>query len=159
MATRVPKLGARGEGWVALQLVLFWLIATAGYVDLKDQQNLVGVRELAGLLVGAAGVAIAVGSALALRHALTPFPKPVTGNELVQSGPYRRVRHPIYSGVVLAALGWSLLSGAWVALVLSVILAVLFDAKSRREEAWLSEAHPEYAEYRRNTRRFIPGVY
>ena len=102
---------------------------------------------------------IAVGSAAALRHFLTPFPKPVPGNELVESGAYGRVRHPIYSGVVLAALGWSLLSGSWPAAALSLILAVLFDAKSRREEDWLSEAHPEYAAYRLRTRRFIPGVY
>ncbi len=155
----MPRLGPRGEGWVALQLALFGLIALAGYADLKGRQNLVGVRELTGTLVAGAGVVIALGSAAALRHALTPFPKPVPGNEMVESGPYGRVRHPIYSGVVLAALGWSLLSGSWPAAALSSVLAVLFDAKSRREEDWLSEAHPGYAAYRLRTRRFIPGVY
>jgi protein-S-isoprenylcysteine O-methyltransferase Ste14 len=159
MTTRVPKLGARGEGWVLLQIVLFWLIAAAGYVELKGQSDLAGVRELAGALVAAAGVAIAIWSARSLRRALTPFPMPVPGNELVENGPYGRVRHPIYSGVVVAALGWSLLCGSWVATALCLVLAVLFDAKSRREEAWLSEAHPEYSAYRRRTRRFVPGVY
>lgn len=159
MTTHMPRLGGRGEGWVGLQIVLFLLIAAAGFVELKDRQGTLGVRELAGALVACAGAAVAVWSARELRHALTPFPKPVQGNELVESGPYRRVRHPIYTGVVLAALGWSLLCGSWVALVLSLMLAVLFDAKSRREEAWLSEEHPAYAEYRRRTRRFVPGVY
>ena len=46
-----------------------------------------------------------------------------------------------------------------VTLVLVGLLAVLFDAKSRREEAWLSAAFPGYEAYRARTKRFVPGVY
>lgn len=159
MATRMPRLGPRGEGWVGLQLVLFGLIALAGLFELRGRPDAFGVRELAGGLVGGVGALIAAWSAWELRHELTPFPRPIPGNQLVESGTYRWVRHPIYSGIVLVGLGWSLLTGSWIAFLLCLILAALFDAKSRREEAWLAEQHPDYADYRRRTRRFVPGVY
>jgi protein-S-isoprenylcysteine O-methyltransferase Ste14 len=69
------------------------------------------------------------------------------------------VRHPIYLGVLLSALGWALLKASVVALGLAIGLAVLLDLKARREEAWLDERYPDYADYARRTRRFVPGIY
>ena len=58
-----------------------------------------------------------------------------------------------------AALGACLISGSWIALVLTLGLCVLFDLKSRREEVWLAERYPQYAEYRERTRKFVPRLY
>jgi len=64
----------------------------------------------------------------------------------------------MYGGVLLLALGWSLATSP-AALLTLAIAAGFLDAKRRREEAWLSERHPEYAEYRSSVRaRFIPYV-
>jgi protein-S-isoprenylcysteine O-methyltransferase Ste14 len=69
------------------------------------------------------------------------------------------VRHPIYSGVLLLALAWWLLSSP-LALAPWSVAAVFLDAKRRREEAWLLEAHPDYDEYRANVRTsFVPFVW
>ncbi len=81
------------------------------------------------------------------------------GAPLVVSSTYRRIRHPIYSGVLLAALGWTFVTTSILVLGLTALLLVLFDLKSRREEAWLLEAYPEYRSYRERTPRFIPGIY
>ena len=59
----------------------------------------------------------------------------------------------------MAALGWSIATVSPLALVPTVLLALLFDAKSRREEAWLTERVRGYAAYRARTRKFVPGVY
>jgi protein-S-isoprenylcysteine O-methyltransferase Ste14 len=68
------------------------------------------------------------------------------------------VRHPIYGGVIVLALGWSLRRSPLV-LVPTALLAIVFELKSRREEVWLDERYPEYADYRAATRhRFIPWV-
>lgn len=78
---------------------------------------------------------------------------------LVQSGPYRRVRHPIYTGMLLAFLGTAVAVGEWRGLVGLVLALVSFLLKSRLEEARMGETFPEYAEYRRHTAALIPGIY
>ena len=151
----VPALGPRGEGWVAGQLVLFAAIGLGGLAY--------GVATLPLLVAGIAmvvlGVAVVALGAWELGSNLTPFPRPRPAATLVQDGLYRHVRHPIYSGVVTAAVGWALVTASPLSLIFAVLLALLFDAKSRREEAWLSEQLPGYAGYRARTRKFVPGLY
>ena len=59
-------------------------------------------------------VAIVVGAIIVaraswdLRASLSPFPRPTSARELVDGGAFRRVRHPIYSGILLAGAGWAL---------------------------------------------------
>jgi protein-S-isoprenylcysteine O-methyltransferase Ste14 len=68
------------------------------------------------------------------------------------------VRHPIYGAGIVLALGWSLATSP-LALLATVVLALFFELKSRREEAWLEERHPGYDAYRNRVRwRFIPGI-
>lgn len=158
--SRLPGLGPRGEGWFALQVLLLAGIAVAGLAYGTDVPD--GVRPLAWL---AGGGLIAFGllvGALGLRDlgpSLSPLPRPTEGGQLVRHGVYRRVRHPIYVGVLLVALGWSVLTASVVAGGLAIGLAVLIDLKARREEVWLRERFPDYADYARRTRRFIPGFY
>jgi protein-S-isoprenylcysteine O-methyltransferase len=82
-------------------------------------------------------------------------------HELVERGPFRLVRHPSYTGVLLAFVGFALSLGNWAALV--VILVPIFVAFVRRmnvEEAALSQAlGSRYAEYMTRTKRLMPGVY
>ena len=94
-----------------------------------------------------------------LGPSMTAFPRPRADGRLVESGIYRSLLHPIYAGLILASLGWSALARSPAALVATVLLAALLDAKARREEAWLLERYPPYAAYRLRTRRFLPGIY
>ena len=105
------------------------------------------------------GFALAVGAVFDLRAGLSPFPKPLADAPLVETGAFRWILHPIYTGLLLASAGWGLSSGSIWALVATWILALVLDAKSRREEAWLVATHPGYEGYRRRTRRFAPFVY
>jgi protein-S-isoprenylcysteine O-methyltransferase Ste14 len=71
---------------------------------------------------------------------------------------YRIVRHPMYGGGLVLAFGWALASSP-MAVAPVAALAVLFELKSRREEAWLVERYPDYPAYRRRTRwKFVPGL-
>lgn len=105
-----------------------------------------------GGLVGARGV-------WDLRASLSPFPLPVAGAPLVESGAYRLIRHPIYSGLVLCAVGWGLVTGSILAIGTALLLFLLLAGKSRREEIWLSAIHPEYGAYQQRTKRLIPWIY
>ena len=82
-------------------------------------------------------------------------------HELVQRGPFRWVRHPSYSGVLLAFLGWALTWRNWA--VIAVVLLPIFIAFVRRmnvEEDALSRAlGDKYRDYVRRTNRLIPGLY
>jgi protein-S-isoprenylcysteine O-methyltransferase len=82
-------------------------------------------------------------------------------HEVVQRGPFRFVRHPSYTGVLLAFLGWAMTLWNWVAM--AVVLVPIFVAFLRRmnvEEEALSRALGErYLDYMRRTKRLIPGVY
>ena len=165
MSSRLPSLGPRGEGWVVAQVALFALIGASGLAALAGRPGpspLAGLSPVAGLVGAGAVVAgglVVLRAVWDLRASLSPFPRPMAGAELVDDGAFRRVRHPIYSGILLAGGGWALVCGSLATLALVGLLAVLFDAKSRREEAWLGAAFPGYEAYRARTKRFIPGVY
>ena len=106
------------------------------------------------------GAAVTLAGVASLGKSLTPLPRPKRSGKLVSTGPYRFVRHPIYSGVILAALGWAAFRGRWLALVPAAALAPFFDAKASREERWLLELFPDYRDYRaRVSSRLIPGLY
>jgi hypothetical protein len=111
-----------------------------------------GPTALAGAYLFAAGAG-------GLGRQLTPFPKPVERASLRRDGAFGLVRHPIYGGVLMLALAWSLLSSP-VALVPWAGASLFLDAKRRREEAWLSDVNPEYEAYRREVRHsFMPFVW
>jgi protein-S-isoprenylcysteine O-methyltransferase Ste14 len=100
-----------------------------------------------------------IAGARALGRNLTPFPKPDPAARFVQSGIYSLMRHPLYTAVILATLGWGLVWGCVPGLGLGLALIPFFDAKARREERWLRLQFPEYGDYEGRVSRFIPWVY
>ncbi len=96
---------------------------------------------------------------MALGSSLSPFPRPTVANQLVETSAYRYVRRAVYAGIVLAGIGWGLLTASFQATLLSFVLLLWFDLKARREEAWLAARHPSYAAYRARTRKFVPFLY
>lgn len=90
---------------------------------------------------------------------LTPLPYPREDGQLVKSGVYSIVRHPLYSGLIFAAFSWVVFQLSLSHLIGAAILCAFFDAKARREEAWLSEKYPEYSDYQQKVKKLIPGVY
>jgi protein-S-isoprenylcysteine O-methyltransferase Ste14 len=156
---RVPDLGSRGQGWVVLQFILIALIALAG----APASSVTGAAGTVMLVVGGvlivAGGVMAVLGMQALGRSFTPNPRPLDSGEFVESGIYSAVRHPMYGGVVLGAVGWGCLNGSLVAILLSAMLLLVFYLKSVREEAWLVDHYAGYADYRGRTRRFYPGLF
>ena len=159
-SSRIPTLGPRGEGWVALQLLLIGAIVVAcwwtGGAWSGAAQAITGP---VGIVLFVGGLAIVGVASLGLSSSFTILPRPRDEGRLVATGMYSRIRNPIYLGVIAAMVGVSLSSASLVALVLSGGLAVVLDLKTRREEVFLRERFPDYAAYKARTKRFIPGVY
>ena len=156
----LPSLGPRGEGWVLIQGVLLVGIGLAAVVETRLAVDVWTPVSLAGLVLLAIGGLLAVLGVWHLGSALTPFPHPRGAGDLVETGVYGVVRHPIYGGLVIAALGYGLLLHALVTGVVgSLVLLAFFRLKSAREEAWLTQRYPGYGAYRARTRRMLPFVY
>jgi protein-S-isoprenylcysteine O-methyltransferase len=83
-----------------------------------------------------------------------------TDHEVVQTGPYRFVRHPSYTGLLITFLGMGLYFANWLSLIaLLVPIAIgMFNRVHQEEKALLSSLGPAYASYCARTRRFIPGL-
>jgi protein-S-isoprenylcysteine O-methyltransferase Ste14 len=80
-------------------------------------------------------------------------------HELIRTGPYHFVRHPIYSAMLGMFAGTAIVSGEWHALIGVVLLAIAYARKIRLEEASLRTLFgPAYEEYSRSTRALIPFV-
>jgi protein-S-isoprenylcysteine O-methyltransferase Ste14 len=79
--------------------------------------------------------------------------------ELVTSGPYRLVRHPIYSGILLAVLATAI-ALSWPFLVAWVLVGVYFTYSAIIEERYLTEQFPDtYPVYRRSTKMLVPFIF
>ena len=154
--------GARGEWYVVAQVALFALVVFGprtwpGLPAWAPPFTWLGWLA-GGALIGIGGL-LAVAGIVSLGTNLTPVPYPKDDAMLVESGAYRVVRHPIYSGGIIAAFGWGLLVHGWLTLVYALILFVFFDVKSRREERWLVEKFADYPAYQKRVRKLIPFVY
>lgn len=80
-------------------------------------------------------------------------------HRLVTSGPYRWVRHPLYSMGMLSYLGFAMLSANWVIAVLSIAVFVVLNIRLPQEEASLIEKFgDEYRQYMQRTGRFLPKL-
>ena len=106
----------------------------------------------------AAGVALGLWAAVYLGRGLTASPLPNGSTDLVMRGPYRFVRHPMYTSVILLGIGMTIRSGSWIVTLAFVALVVLFAVKSRWEELHLADTFPGYERYMTSTGRFVPRI-
>jgi len=82
-----------------------------------------------------------------------------TAGGLVTEGPYRHVRHPIYSGVCLFAVAGTAAHGSWTAITLCGLVLAGSLVRLRCEEVLLAVRYPDYVSYAAKTKRLIPYVF
>ena len=149
----------RGGLWVLAQMPVLLL---AGIIPVwHGAGHVVPQQPLAviGAMITTTGVLLTVWGLSSLGDALTPFPRPLVDASLHRQGAYRLMRHPIYSGVILASFGWALWWLSVIGLVYVVAMAIFFDRKAAYEEIWLRQKYKRYTDYARRVKKFIPGLY
>lgn len=153
---RGGSFAERGGWWVVAQVGVF---AAAFVLGLAGPRWPSGVAfAVVGVVAAAGGLTLIVGGMGSLGPALTPFPRPRADTAVRDSGVYRLVRHPIYGGLIVVAVGWGLFARP-LGLAGAAALGLFFELKSRREEGWLVEHDPSYEGYRARVRwRFVPGI-
>jgi len=158
----IKKLFQNGATYVLIQaglLGILFLGPTDWWGILSLSQIVSEILKMIALILFPLGVLIAIVAAIQLKRNLTPLPMPVEHGELIQTGLYAYVRHPIYLGVILMALAWFLHTQAVLTLVEFIAVMIFFEVKSRQEEYWMGQVYPEYAGYQRRTAKLVPRVY
>ncbi len=139
----------RGVGWVAAQGVLFaFFLTSILFGEPVDEIPGLIFAQIVGVIIGAGGAGVSLWALLQHGWNVSPFPRPAEGALLVDSGPYRYVRHPMYSGIVAFTLGVGLAYANPVAMLSSVTFLVFFMAKTGREEEMLVDTVDGYRAYR-----------
>jgi protein-S-isoprenylcysteine O-methyltransferase Ste14 len=95
-----------------------------------------------------------------LREYWSTVPQLREGHVLITSGPYRWIRHPMYTGLTLCFVGLSLTSTVWPFMLLVLLMLLFFFRVVGREEAMMIEQFgDEYRAYMKRTGRFLPRLF
>jgi protein-S-isoprenylcysteine O-methyltransferase Ste14 len=143
---------------LVLVIAQFFLIAMMA----SPISELVSMRPAAliGALLIIDGVYIAAWALVSMgRGTFRVMPEPAANAQLTQSGPYQWLRHPMYSAVLLAALGAAISHaslGHWLILLALIVVLLL---KIHREEQYLLATYDEYSDYTTRTKALIPFIY
>ncbi|MCA0972562.1 isoprenylcysteine carboxylmethyltransferase family protein [Halobacillus litoralis] len=115
----------------------------------------------AGLILYASGVALRYWGILHLKDQFTRDVSVKRGDKLVSTGPYRFLRHPLYTGLVLIVIGFCLgVGNVWTALFCGALVTMALLHRIRIEEAMLIEAHGDlYRKWCASRYRLIPFIY
>ena len=116
--------------------------------------------DVLGIILMVGGLALVIVSLVSLGAALTPTPVPQESAALRTKGVYSLVRHPVYSGILVAALGFTLAVGSIWQVIMWVALALFFYAKAFWEDRLLAEKHGvAWFDYADHVSSFIPRFW
>lgn len=139
--------------FVGLQLLLFGaylLNITLFDLDLPNEVDFLH------LVLAFLGIFIAGLGMLQLKGNLSPFPTPKKGGALITGGLFKYVRHPIYTGILIATFFLAFYFDSGYKLIIFLLMLFLFYHKSQYEEKELQQKFPEYESYKASTGRFFP---
>jgi protein-S-isoprenylcysteine O-methyltransferase Ste14 len=155
--------GTRALTWVVGVVAILAAGILSGAIGKHSPMRIPGHDWLlvAGLIVIWLGLAIRVWAIAVLGRSFRTTVEVDAGQAVVSSGPYRLVRHPSYTGVLLIAAGFGLADGTWPGLAICLVLpAAALLRRIRIEEAELTRVLGDpYRAYRDHTKRLIPGLW
>ena len=168
LTSRAVKRDAREEGRAARLRHILPIAVAAALVAWPRVPGWPGLRllpradwqPLVGLPLLVAGLALTVWARRVLGRNWSAWVTLKQEHELVQEGPYRLVRHPIYTGLILGFVGTAIARDELRGVLAVVLVAYTFIAKLRLEERWLGEQFgARYAAFRQRTWALLPWVY
>jgi protein-S-isoprenylcysteine O-methyltransferase Ste14 len=151
---------ATGISYFIASAVTYWLLVRTeffGYALLLPHGP--GPSFLA-VLLGIAGLIVTLWARIVLGRNWSGSITHKEGHELVERGPYRFVRHPIYTGMLLMVVATAIARGTWDSVLGLILFTAVHIWKLRREEALMIRYFPDsYPEYRARTKALVPLLY
>ncbi|MBC8054325.1 MAG: isoprenylcysteine carboxylmethyltransferase family protein [Sphingobacteriaceae bacterium] len=149
----MKTLTAKDILFVGLQFLLFIIFFL---VPFDQEWHLPFWIKLPSLALALIGLLLAILAVLQLKRNLSPFPSPLADGTLIQTGLYKKVRHPAYTGLLLFFFGYALWEASLFKLFIALLLLLLFYFKTTYEEKLLTEKFPDYKDYQKQSWRFFP---
>lgn len=165
-ATSAKKNAVRTRRGMGVRMLVFLIVVALLASHAFDRFNSYYAAVSSNLFIDWAGVVLcALGIACALwarMHLGRNWGMPMSvkvDSELVTSGPYAYVRHPIYSGVLLAMFGTALTVGWWWLLLFVFFGAYFIYSATQEEKRMMREFPSQYPEYKKRTNMIVPFVF
>lgn len=146
------QFGRRGEMWLLAQISVLVLV-------LLPPIPLTGLVDFLGTLAITAGIVFILYGILSLGRSFFFLPHPRRNHQLVTSGMFGYVRHPVYSGLLMTCFGLAAITRNECRLALASLLWWILEQAITFEERALSEKYPEYERYKQRVKKFLPYVY
>ncbi len=159
--TKAAESLASRLGYSSIMAAGFYLLFSDGLKLSFLNARFVGTEQwiaIVGVIITCAGVALSVGARLILGENWSGQVTKKVGHELIRSGPYGFVRHPIYTGLLTASIGTAVVVGEWRGVVAIPLILLSEIVKARLEERFMIEEFGEsYETYRQQTWFIVPG--
>ncbi len=154
---RLAEIRHRSPIWVAVFLLFFprWLprVLDRRFLPASD------LLSIGAIFLVAVGLGFAVWARAYLGRNWSGSVTVKENHTLVRTGPYAQIRHPIYTGILIAFVGTALAIGEWRGIVAFFLVLVALIIKSRTEEERMRATFPDYDDYRRQTAALIPFIF
>jgi protein-S-isoprenylcysteine O-methyltransferase Ste14 len=147
------------EGLRYLLSLTWWILMIGSLLEYAIWPSSQLGWTIAGVLLTLVGLGLRVWSVYSLGKYFSGHIEAFEGQSVIETGPYRLIRHPAYAGNTLQVVGMPLLVDAYAALMLSALVVGLFLRRLLWEEEFLSERIPGYTDYMQRTKRLIPGIW
>jgi len=157
---RAADDGSLRQIWIVILISLIAAVAASIIVPWAGSALLVRLRT-GGALLFLAGLLLRAYAIVYLGRFFTVNVALAADHRLIDTGPYRYVRHPSYSGALLEFIGLGITLGNWLSLLLLLVPTwLVFERRMTIEERALSKAlGSDYTDYMARAKRLIPGVY
>lgn len=139
--------------FVSIQLLLFVLY---WWHPEPVSSVLTFIWKYIGVVLGLMGLILITFAFIQLNRNLTMLPTPVKNATLITTGVFKYIRHPIYSGIFLVALGYAMIILSFDHIMIALLILLLFEIKSNYEEKKLTAYFPDYIQYKSVTGKFFP---
>jgi protein-S-isoprenylcysteine O-methyltransferase Ste14 len=161
---RMGRFQEKKSFWFLIFAISFVIISTIqlsandwGTINTTDLYPLFQILALCLYLIG---LSLRYRGSKALGENFTRHVAVSTSMNLVSTGPYQYLRHPLYLGLFLITLGFPIYVGNWLALVVGLpLLFIGFSWRMKVEELALTKIHPSYAQWLKQRYRFVPFIY
>lgn len=115
-----------------------------------------------GLIIGGllllAGLALGFSAVNSMKQPISVLPSPINGSRLITNGPYKYIRHPMYSSIIMASMGIVIAAPTASRLVALSCLIIVLTIKTKYEETLLGAKFKAYKDHIYYTGRFVPKL-
>lgn len=144
-----------------LSALIGTILAAAVLQELKGIESIALISQLMGVVLLALGVFLRFWGIVHLKSQFTRYVTVREGDEIVSTGPYRNLRHPLYTGLLLITLGMAFFFGSAIAAVLggSAMIWALLQRINYEERLLIEKFGPDYQDWMKHRARLIPFIY